>query len=330
MAEVWLVNRATGQMGNRLMFFAAVYAWCLHKGHDLFCPGLGGCAEFFTPLAGQLWPSPTRPVPTDLHPAVIDRTRQARIDRTRLLAKVRLLPGVVRKPSGVVAYALPPTDETFPPPNLRRRRRLWIPAWRCFNPVGIQRYRAQIVAALTPRPDRATDAADFAASLDPTRLHIGVHVRRGDYRNFLAGKHFHPASVYHQQMRAIAERFADRRPQFVIFSDEPRNPGEFPGLDVVISGGDMIADLLRMARMHAVVGPMSSFSAMASYLGNGVAYHFGPHAGEDNLQWVYHGYPVVHSVDELHAALGDPTTITSTHAGTPGYPIELRPRKDHH
>jgi hypothetical protein len=32
MAEVWLVNRATGQMGNRLMFFAAIYAWCLHEG----------------------------------------------------------------------------------------------------------------------------------------------------------------------------------------------------------------------------------------------------------------------------------------------------------
>ena len=331
MAEVWIINRDNGQLGNRLMFFAAAYAWCLNTQRDLYCPGLGKYAEFFPPLAGQLWPSPTKPTPTTLSSEMIERLRRTRTDRTRMLAKFRLLPGMVRKPTGVIACALPPTDESFPRARVRRRRRNYLLAWRYFNPVGIQRHREAIVRALTPRPDLVEAADQFIAALDPAsgagRMFVGVHIRRTDYLTFLGGKHFHNPETYRRQMLAIAERFKDRRPLFVVFSDEPRRASEFPDLDVRISGGDMISDLVRMTRMHAIVGPMSSFSAMAMYLGGGVAWHFGPHAAEDQLDWVYHGYPVVHTLDELERGLADRSTIVCARAGEPGFPIDLRPRK---
>ncbi|MGH7131947.1 MAG: hypothetical protein ACREJO_08395 [Phycisphaerales bacterium] len=327
MAEVWIINRGTGQIGNRLMFFAAAYAWCLHEGHDLYCPSLGKYAEFFPALAGQLWPSPSKPQPTALAPEMIERIRRTRTERIRLLGRFRVLPGVVRKPSGVIACALSPTDESFPPARTRRRKKNYLLAWRFFNPIGIQRHRESIIRALTPRPDLAAATDQFIAELEPGRMLVGVHIRRTDYRGFLGGKHFHEPEVYRQQMLALAERFKARRPQFIVFSDEPRRMDEFPGVDVRISGGDMISDLLRMTRMHVVLGPMSSFSAFAMYLGGGIAWHFGPHAAEDQLEWVYHGYPVVHTLNELELALADRSTIVCARAGEPGFPINLRPRK---
>lgn len=298
MRELWIADRHKGQLGNKLMFFAAAYAWCLEEGAKLYWPTLHRYADLFPAMAGQRLISPNDPSPVDESPA----RRAARQQRTafwlRLAAKLRVLPGVVRKPSGYVAVALPPTWQEFPSPALRVRGRLYMTAWRFFNPVGIRRHRDAILAATRPQPEIERDADRFASALAPDRLWIGVHVRGGDYAGFVGGKHFHPVERYVAEMHAVAERFRARRPGFVIFSDQPRNAAEFPGLDVLLSAGSAIEDLTRMSRLKLVIGPLSTFSAWAMYRSGGVAFHFGPPAKEDGLEWVYSGYPVARSLEE--------------------------------
>lgn len=303
MRELWIADRHKGQLGNKLMFFAAAYAWCLEEGARLYWPTLYKYAELFPSMAGQRLISPNDPSPTDEPLDVRAARQQRRAFWLRLAAKLHVLPGVVRKPSGYVAVALPPTWEEFPSPALRARERLYMTAWRFFNPVGIRRHREAIVAATRPQPEVERDADRFAAALEVGRLWIGVHVRGGDYAGFVGGKHFHPVERYVAQMRGLAERFRARRPGFVVFSDEPRSAGEFGGLDVVVSGGSAIEDLTRMSRLKLVAGPMSTFSAWAMYRAGGVAFHFGSPAKEDGLEWVYSGYPVARDVETVASAL---------------------------
>lgn len=327
MQELWIVDRHKGQLGNKLMFFAAAYAWCLEEGARLYWPTLYRYADLFPTLAGQRLISPNDPSPVDWPLERRAAEQQRRTTWLRVAAKLRVLPGVVRKPSGYISVALPPTWEQFPSARLRRRKRLYMTAWRFFNPVGIQRHRDAILAATRPQPDVERDAERFIAALDPARLWIGLHVRGGDYAGFLGGKHLHSLDRYLAEMRAASERFHSRRPAFVIFSDQPRSAGEFPGHDVILSGGSAIQDAARMSRLKIVLGPMSTFSAWAMYRARGVAFHFGPPASEDGLDWVHSGYPVVRSLDAAAQALD---RIDSGHPFEPDIdlsPAALRPVK---
>ncbi len=311
MRELWIIDRHKGQLGNRLMFFAAAYAWCLEEGAKLYCPTFYRYAELFPALAGQKLISPNDPSPVDW-PRELRERRQARLAAwLRAPAKLHLLPGVVRKPSGCSAVALPPTQPGFPDAGVRRKRRLFMLAWRFFNPVGVRKHREEILRATTPQPDVEADAERFIAGLDPARRWIGAHIRGRDYGEFLGGKHLHSLATYNAQMRAAAERLAGsggpggvaRPVGFVIFADEARRAEEFPGLDVVISGGSPIQDLARMSRLKMVVGPMSTFTAWAMFRAGGVAWQFGPPPSEDGLDWVYSGYPVARTLETAAMAL---------------------------
>ncbi len=328
MRELWIVDRHKGQLGNRLMFFAAAYAWCLEEGATLHWPTLFKYAELFPALAGQRLISPNAPTPV-AWPYERRAARQQRLATgLRLLARLRLLPGVVRKPSGHIAIALPPTQEDFPPPALRRRKRLFMLAWRFFNPAGIRKYREAILAATRAQPEVERDADGFAAGLGTGRLWVGVHVRGTDYAQYLGGKHYHPVERYRAEMRRVAERLGPRRVGFVLFSDAPCRAEFFSGFDVVVSGGSAIEDLCRMSRLKFVLGPMSTFSAWAMFRGGGVAWQFGPPASEDGLDWVYSGYPVARDLEEAAAALGRIEGGERFEPAIDFAPSALRPLKD--
>lgn len=307
--ELWIIDRHKGQLGNRLMFFAAAYAFARAEGRALKFPTFHRYAEFFPRLGETLFCDPDGPGFSEEErgdwPAErLGAFRQAWVDRRRLLAKLRVLPGVLRKPSGVAAVALPPTWEGFPSRRQRRAKRLYMTAWRYFNPAGLREHRGAILEALRLREDLEREAEEFVGGLERGRLWIAAHVRGKDYHDFLGGKHFHTLEVTIKHLRAAAERFADRRPGFVVFSDEPRTKEQFAGLDVVISGGSAIEDFARMSRLKLLIGPMSTFTAFAMYRAGGAAWHIGPSCEEDGLGWVYAGYPVVRSLDEFAAAEG--------------------------
>lgn len=329
-SELWIFDRQSGRIGNQLMFLCAAYAYALAEERLLYFPSFARYAQHFPVLARSRYHSPNDPTPDPRAPDVRARSAERLGALARGLARVRLLPGVVRKPSGCTAIALPPSSADFPPPRQRRARRLIMLNWRWFNPVGLWQFRDAILAATAFTPEIESDAATFVAALDPAKRWVGVHVRGTDYRLFMGGRHFHTLDVYRDHMRLVADRLRrdDARPVgFVIFSDEPRTAEEFKGFDVVLSNGQAINDLARMSRLKALIGPMSTFTAWAMFRAGGAAWHIGPRAFEDGLGWVYEGYPVVHSPEALSAALSEAETKGVYTPKLDLARIDLRPSK---
>lgn len=98
---------------------------------------------------------------------------------------------------------------------------------------------------------------------------VGVHVRRTDFRDHLGGRYFFSIESYAARMKEIAASAGSRRVAFVVCSDEPRHPGEFPGLEVVCSGLPATGDLAALSFCDAVTGPaISSFSGWAALMGD--------------------------------------------------------------
>ena len=105
--------------------------------------------------------------------------------------------------------------------------------------------------------------------VDKTIL-IGVHIRKGDYINFLDGIYFFSNEVYLDKMRKVSKLFIDPgiKLSFLICSNEPIDLNYFSEFDVKASNQESIVDLYSLSKCDYLLGVMSTFVLWASFYGN--------------------------------------------------------------
>ncbi len=107
-------------------------------------------------------------------------------------------------------------------------------------------------------------------------LTIGVHIRRGDYAQYRPELLF-PPDVYANYMQQIQQLLASQpQPiQFLLCSNEPVNPANFPNLTTLtIPSATPIVDLYALAACDYIIGVPSTFSLWASFYGKVPLFHF--------------------------------------------------------
>lgn len=95
---------------------------------------------------------------------------------------------------------------------------------------------------------------------------VGVHIRRGDYKEFQGGKWYYTDDEYTRWMRHLAE---DKNVQFLICSNESVDLELYKaaGLDVSQPGKSAIDDLCLLSMCDYVMGPPSTYSLWAAMIG---------------------------------------------------------------
>ena len=96
---------------------------------------------------------------------------------------------------------------------------------------------------------------------------VGIHIRRGDYKNFLGGKYFYELATYKSVMNKIANIFGKEKTAFVVCSNEEIDLSDFNGLNVFKGPGHFVADLHTLSLCDYIAGPPSTFSMWASFYG---------------------------------------------------------------
>ena len=157
-----------------------------------------------------------------------------------------------------------------------------VSCWYYRNPKALMRQRDKICSILAPKDEFVKRARIFANEI---RSHVlglvGVHVRRGDYREFCEGRYFFSNEQYVRFMKMAQQVLPDGY-RFVLVSDEPLDEGFFRqnGLDAyVFHGEDFREDLVMLSLCEYVMGPWSTFSWWAAYYGGGDLCHL--HAYDD-------------------------------------------------
>ena len=97
---------------------------------------------------------------------------------------------------------------------------------------------------------------------------VGIHIRRGDYKNFLGGKYFYEIETYKKALENIANIFGHDSTAFVVCSNEDIDLNFFSGLNVFKGPGHFVADLHSLSLCDYIAGPPSTFSMWASFYGN--------------------------------------------------------------
>ena len=101
-------------------------------------------------------------------------------------------------------------------------------------------------------------------------LVVGVHIRHGDYKTFYDGRYYYTLEEFHQFMLRIQTLYADKRVAFFISSNEAFNVDFFEGCKCYRFGkepsGDIL-DLHTLSLCDRIVGPWSTYSRWASFIG---------------------------------------------------------------
>ena len=101
-------------------------------------------------------------------------------------------------------------------------------------------------------------------------LVVGVHIRRGDYATWNDGRFFYELEEYHQFMLRIKDLYKDRRVSFFISSNEDFSLDLFTDCECRRFGKEpsgAILDLYTLSVCDRIIGPFSSYSRWASFIG---------------------------------------------------------------
>lgn len=105
--------------------------------------------------------------------------------------------------------------------------------------------------------------------LASNKINLAVHIRRGDYRVWRDGKYYYPDAVYVSAIEQVLN-LAGKEARIVIFTDDRRlDRAAFRAVfdDVIFSRFRAKTDHYLMSLCDYIVGPPSTFSMWASYIG---------------------------------------------------------------
>ena len=124
-----------------------------------------------------------------------------------------------------------------------------------------------------PREEIMQKAEKMVSTLrEGNDMVVGVHIRRGDYATWNEGRFFYELEEYHQFMLRVRDLYAKegKRVSFFISSNEDFDMSLFEGCQCQRFGREpsgAILDLYTLSVCDRIMGPFSSYSRWASFIG---------------------------------------------------------------
>ena len=135
----------------------------------------------------------------------------------------------------------------------------------------LQQTMPQLQHIFRPKDEIMEKAQTMTDSLrSDAHLVVGVHIRRGDYATWNDGRFFYELSQYHQFMLRVQQLYSPRRVAFFISSNEDFPLEQFEGCQCARFGREpsgAILDLYTLSLCDRIIGPFSSYSRWASFIG---------------------------------------------------------------
>ena len=256
-----------GGLANRLFVFANVIVTGLATGHRVVNPSFRRWAESFQGTRGDslsFFPRRRR--------ATLGGPGPARVATSLSYRLTKLLNGTVSLgPLRAISLQWPEQcdlDDTETAEDIRLRRLVLLKGWLFRNASGVHCHAALLREFFRPVAAIRHDAGNvFEAARERGDFVIGVHVRHRDYRDFEGGRYFYPFPAYAKLMAFVAATVAPRRASFLVCSDEVQEQSAAGALEVTHSNMGPVHDLWALSRCDLIMGPPSTFSTWAAFLG---------------------------------------------------------------
>lgn len=262
-----IVIGKTGQTANRLFLFAHLVAFAAEHGLRVSSPAFDEYGRYFEGThrdlfsrfpaqASLLAPTPARRL--RLYKALIFLVTRLSNVRLPKLAALFYLDGLnyceLSSPefqAAVKGYTL-----------------LFVSGWRFLDLALFDKHADQIRRFFQPvAVHRENVAALIGSCRDGADVLIGVHIRRGDYKEFSGGRYFYSHQDYAGLMHRVEALFPGQQVRFLICSNETVPAEFFQDFDYRLSTNHLVEDMYALADCDYLLGPESTYTMWASFYG---------------------------------------------------------------
>lgn len=259
---IFIQSHNGGRLANQLWNFVSVYAYCLEKGYILINPTFDHYSKYFEQFKNNSFLSPNFKL------NIFNKNLSWLI--MRIILKINKVIGIgqsFQTGEDSNAIILPPTDDSFKV----NKPVGFFNGWLFRNTDGLEKFRKEITHTFRPAKEYQIKIDNFLQTLSPDQFKVAIHIRRTDYKHHDNGKYYYEIEEYISVMKQIKAKYYDKNLLFIVFSDESWELSEFKdvGSAVMISPflEDFVVDLFLISNCELIVGPPSSFTQFASWLG---------------------------------------------------------------
>ena len=262
-----IVNDKPGQLCNRLWAYSFIAAHALKQNIWIYIPYFREYHSYFQNLSS---------IPK-VNFTIIRRPRSFDVlsfHTFRILTKgIRILNSWVNLHLlGMYLDSFNWARESWPPSILRRKRSIvFLGSW--FHPKDVSallEFKDVIVKLFEPRSiyKERVDTL-FKELRNSYDVVIGIHIRHGDYAKFYGGIYLFDDTIYAKYMKTIQDAFNGKAVSFFLSSDDTISRSHFTEVKVAfVDSPKMVEDLYALSKCDYILGPPSTFSMWASFVGN--------------------------------------------------------------
>jgi hypothetical protein len=111
---------------------------------------------------------------------------------------------------------------------------------------------------------------------------VGIHIRQGDYKDYLGGRYYFSSALYAAYMRRINVLLGGQA-TFLVCSNNAQSAETFAGMDVHFGPGHLVEDLYALANCEYILGVPSTFSGWSAFYGRKKLCVLDNHPGPESL-----------------------------------------------
>jgi hypothetical protein len=174
------------------------------------------------------------------------------------------------------------------PPTVYRTKNLYVGGW-CFRVNDLtEKYQDYFIKKYTLKEKYYKNNSllmKLYEIREKGQLIVGIHIRRGDYKYWEEGKFYFEDYIYQKYMQNIGteiETNYSKKCYFIIFSSETTSIREDEY--TIKSNNDWYVDHFLMSKCDFLIGPPSTFTMWASYIGKVPYFHITDDGGNISLK----------------------------------------------
>jgi hypothetical protein len=154
--------------------------------------------------------------------------------------------------------------------NQTKGQLLFVKGWPYWDVNNFVKHSDRLREVFKPRREYFEKVEEFIGSIPEsfTRL-VAVHIRLGDYKEYMNGRFYYSLEVYKKQIQALNHQLVAKgeNPMFIVCSNEKIASDWGMDFSYKVSNLDAMSDLLLLSKCDYIFGPPSTFSMWASFYG---------------------------------------------------------------
>jgi len=269
----------TGQMCNHIIVFGHAYGFC--REHGLNPISLNFCLpqyQFFkickTDICSRLW-----------------------YYICKLLTKwIRLIP--------IINYNILDANNKENENKIKSSVLCLANGWCIRHYDLFEKYRNEIKELFSFNDDVAQSVDKTLSSTNKDTIKIGIHIRRGDYKQWCNGHYYFDDETYIDKINQIVRQLSDKDViVYLCTNDNSINIEYFQNnllCPIIWSKGNAAEDLCLLSKCDYVIGPPSTFSLVSALYGNNKIYWIKDSTDEVGLNMFFDFFTGLRNFDSYY------------------------------